>query len=70
MFLKPGRKHRQYSYTPVYYDPDKEARETGRRPIKFHRGSGKAKTGKSFIGIAIALGIIVYVLYLLSQIGQ
>ena len=71
MFIKP-RKNRQYSYTPQFYNPEKETEETGRRPIRFRRGhsSGGSKTGRSIIRVVLLFGVILYLLQLLSQLGQ
>ncbi len=69
MFIKPGRKNRQYSYTPQFYKPEKE-HGNERRPIRFRRTHVYRKTGRSLIGIIAALIFITYMLHLLSQIGK
>ena len=71
MFTKPGRKNRQYSYTPQFYDPEKEKQETGRRQIKFRRGSGTSKkSGRPVLKFLLSLAFIFYIIHLLSQIGR
>jgi len=69
MFAKPGKKNRQYSYTPRFYAPETRD-EDGRRPIRFDRGGGYRKSGRSLVFVLAAIGFIVYILHLLSQMGQ
>lgn len=69
MLMKPGKKHRQYSYTPRFYNPETRG-EDGRKPIHFSRAGVYRKSGRSLIFVLAAIGFIVYILHLLSQIGQ
>ena len=69
MLIKPGKKHRQYSYTPRFYNPEARG-EDGRRPIRFSRAGVYRKSGRSLIIVIISIGFIVYILHLLSQLGK
>lgn len=70
MFTKLKR-HRQYQYTPRVYDPEKEKRNNrvqGRRELRFQRGGAKASP-RSLIFVIAAMGLILYLIYKLSQVG-
>ena len=61
------KKHRPYQYEPRFYKPDKESRE--RKPIRFQRRPRRGNA-LSFLFVFIAVAIILYFLYLLSQLAN
>ena len=64
-------KARRFSYTPVYYDPEKEKKEKqGARPIKFHRRlTKKAARTRSLVWLFVLLFLVVYFIAFFSKIG-
>ncbi|GAB4193189.1 MAG: hypothetical protein Kow00108_27140 [Calditrichia bacterium] len=66
MFLKP-KKPRRFEYTPLFYDPDKERKKSGRREIKFRRLRGSSSSGVKSFWVYFILFIIVLIAYWYSQ---
>ncbi|HFB67454.1 MAG TPA: hypothetical protein ENJ66_00705 [Calditrichae bacterium] len=62
-------KHRDFEYTPLYYKPEKDKDEQVRKRLGIRRLRHKHKT-RSLIWMLATLGFILYMLYLLSQIGK
>lgn len=61
------RKHRPYQYEPRFYKPDVNSKE--RKPIRFRRSQRKSNS-LSVVFIVTAIALILYVLYLLSQLAN
>jgi hypothetical protein len=59
-------KHRDFQYTPRYYDPKKEEQEKGRPNISFRRMRRKTKT-RPYIWLIAMLAFIIYLLFILSK---
>jgi len=59
-------KHRDFEYTPRYYDPKKEEQEKGRPNINFRRMRHKTKT-RPYIWLIAMLAFIIYLLIILSK---
>ncbi|MFO7891239.1 MAG: hypothetical protein R6V04_12985 [bacterium] len=69
MFGKSLRKNRKFSFKPYYYDPEKD--ETNKRRIEFKsKVRRKAAKQKSLLSLFILLGIIFYLIYMLSNVGK
>lgn len=66
MFVKL-KKHRPYQYEPRFYKPDVAGKE--RKPIRFRKPPRKSNS-LSLVFIVTAIGLILYVLYLLSQLAN
>ncbi len=66
MFIKLA-KHRKFEYTPRYYKPEGEDRI--RQRIRIRRQRQRAK-GRSLVWMIAMLAFVLYVMYLLSQIGK
>jgi hypothetical protein len=60
-------KHRQFDYTPRYYDPKKEEQEKGRSNINFRRMHRRTKT-RPYIWLIALFAFVIYLLFLLSKI--
>ncbi len=67
MFMKLS-KHRTFDYTPRRYDPKKEEKESGRKPIRFQHLRSQRKS-KSYIWLIFLLGFVMYIIYMLSKIS-
>ncbi|HQU72313.1 MAG TPA: hypothetical protein PKV71_11960 [Calditrichia bacterium] len=72
MFIKPGRKNRQYSYEPRFYKPEVNEDGTPRRRISFQRspGYGRGMMGKGILPKVLGIGLVIYLLYLFTQWGS
>ena len=62
-------KHRKFEYTPLYYDPEKDERENIRKRLGIRRLRRQAKT-RSLVWMLATLAFLLYMLYLLSQVGK
>ena len=60
-------KHRKFDYTPHYYDPEKEERETGRKRIQFSHLRNRRQT-KPYIWLIALAGFVIYLLVTLSKV--
>ncbi len=69
MFIKLS-KHRKFEYLPLYWDPEKEEREKGRKRIRFRRTTARHAKMRSYFWLIIMLGFIMYILYLLSRVAK
>lgn len=61
-------KHRQFEYTPRYYDPKKEEQDKERPHFNFRRMHRKTKN-RSYIWLLGMLAIIIYLLIIFSKLG-
>jgi len=64
-------KARRFSYTPLYYDPEKEKKERqGVRRIKFQRRlTRKTARARSLVWLLILLFLVVYLIVVFSRLG-
>ncbi len=51
-----GRKPRQFNYRPLYYDPEKEAREQRRRELRMERGAEEEPADETYVPGSIIRG--------------
>ena len=69
MFGKGLKKNRKFSFIPYYYDPDKD--KTNKRRVEFQRKiRRRAAKQKSLISLIILLSIVIYLIYLFSNMGK
>jgi hypothetical protein len=62
-------KHRQFRYTPQYWDPEKEEREGHK--IKFKRTHLKQKAERrSLIWLFVLLAFVFYLIHFFSRLGR
>ncbi len=62
-------KHRKFEYTPLYYNPEKDEQENIRKRLGIRRLRRRAKT-RSLVWMLATLAFVLYMLYLLSQVGN
>ena len=69
MFGKGLKKNRKFSFIPYYYDQDKD--KTNKRRVEFQRKiRRRAAKQKSLISLIILLSIVIYLIYLFSNMGK
>ena len=69
MFGRGLRKNRKFSFIPYYYDPEKD--KTNQRQIEFKRKIRlRAAKQKSLVSLILLLSIVIYLIYLLSNIRK
>jgi hypothetical protein len=64
-------KNRRFDYTPLYYDPEKEAKE--KRGIKFKRNYNAARARakqRSLVWLLVLAGMVYYLIHLFSRMAK
>ncbi len=67
MFLRPGRKHRSYQYTPRFYKPEVPD-PTERKQIRFKRNV-RSQSNRSLLWTLVAILCVIYFIFYFNSSG-
>jgi type IV secretory pathway component VirB8 len=68
MLGRPLPKHRQFSYKPQYYDPNKDEKEKRRKRIKFKRVRSKSSAkARSWLWLLFIVAFVIYIIAFLNR---
>ena len=70
MFLRPGKKHRQYGYTPRFYKPEEDQAQRVRKRIHFRSNSEQNSKSKRSRSIIVGVALILVILWAIMQLQQ